>query len=221
MPAKIIVFCTPKGGAGKTTLAFNLAATFKKKTLLIDADPQGSALKWADVAPEDSPLPMVVMAYTGDKIHREIQKQVAQYDIIIVDTPPSALAMAAVTRSALTAADLVVVPVIPSPLDIWEAVAISTLLEEINDLREASGVDPLVSRLLINKLKPRTTFGAEITDALDQVGIKILKTAVHEREAYKHAVLDGCSIHGVRGSGGKSASAEITELAREIQRIIR
>ena len=221
MPAKIIVFCTPKGGAGKTTIAFNVAATLKGKVLLLDADPQRSTLKWADAAPEDAPLPMVVMGYTGEKIHREIKKAVDQYHYILVDTPPSALAVSTVTRSALLAADLAVVPVIPSPLDIWEAVGIAELLSEINEIREAGGVESLKARLLINRLKSRTTFGREIKEALDNIGVPVLKTAIHEREAHKHAVLDGCSIHQVKGAGGRAASDEIQRLTRELIRIVR
>lgn len=220
MPAKIIVFCTPKGGAGKTTLAINIAATLRGKVLLLDADPQQSALKWANVAPDDSPLPMVVMGYTGDKIHRELQKVVDQYQYIIIDTPPSALAVASATRSALIAADLVLVPVIPSPVDIWEAMTTAALLAEINDIRESGQLPPLQARLLINKLKARTTFGAQINAALTQVGIPILNTAIREREAHKHAALDGCSVHKVKTSGAKPAAAEISQLTREIRHIV-
>jgi len=220
LPARILVFCTPKGGAGKTTLAVNIAASLKGNVLLLDADPQRSALKWADAAPEDVPLPMVVMGYDGDKIHRQLKKVVDQFNYILVDTPPSALAISTVTRSALLAGDLALVPVIPSPLDIWEAANIARLLGEINEMRESSGVSALEGRLLINKLKARTTFGTEVKEALDKIEIPTLQTAIHEREAYKHAVLDGCSVHGVKGAGGKAASEEIRSLTAEIITIV-
>jgi chromosome partitioning protein len=210
------MFCTSKGGAGKTTLALNIAATLSGKVLLLDADPQQSAVKWADAAPEESPLPMAVMGYTGDKIHREIKKVMEEYQYIIVDTPPSALAVSTVTRSVLLAADLAIIPVIPSPLDIWKAVRIASLVMEINELRQAGQVKPLHARLLINRLKPRTSFGTEINDALKGIGVAVCATAVHEREAYKHAALDGTSVHHVRGAGGQAASADIKELAQEI-----
>lgn len=216
MPARTIVFCTSKGGAGKTTLAVNVAATLAGKVLLLDADPQQSAVKWADAAPEESPLPMAVMGYTGDKIHREIKKVMEEYDYILVDTPPSALAVSTVTRSALLAADLAIIPVIPSPLDIWEAVRIANLVTELNELRQAGQVKPLAARLLINRLKARTAFGAEINEALKGIGLPVCATAVHEREAYKHAALDGTSVHHVRGVGGQAASEEIKTVTQEI-----
>ena len=213
---QVLVFGTSKGGAGKTTLAVNVAASLPGKVLLLDADPQQSAVKWADSASDGVSLPMSVMAYSGERIHREVQKLLEEFDWIVIDTPPSALAVSTVTRSALLAADLAVVPVIPSPLDIWEAMSIRDLLDEINDLREGARVERLETRLLINRLKPRTTFGAEISDALDNISIPVCETSIREREAYKHAALDGCSVHQVKGKGGRSASEEIFHLTREL-----
>ena len=220
MPAKILVFCNKKGGPGKTTLAMNIGATLAEnaKVLVIDADSQQSAVKWADAANEDSPLPMVVMGYYQKKVHQAIKKVADQYDYILVDTPPSSLAVSTITRSALIVADLAIVPVAPSPLDVWETMSISELLAEINEIREAGGVNPLQARLVVNKLKTRTTLGAEIKDALDNLGIPVLDTSVHERECYKHAVLDGCSIYTLKAAGasGKAAAKEIRALTQEI-----
>jgi len=94
------------------------------------------------------------------------------------------------------------------------------LIAEINELRESGGVEPLAARLCVNRLKPQTTFGKDVRGALEDVGLPVLKTAVHEREAYKHAVLDGCSVHGVRGAGGRAAAEEIDQLAKELSRIV-
>jgi chromosome partitioning protein len=221
--AKIIVVCNKKGGPGKTTVILNLSASLagKGSVLVIDADPQQSAVKWADSAEEDDPLPMAVMGYTQEKVHQAIRKVIDQYDYILVDTPPSSLAVSTITRSALLVADLAVVPVIPSPLDIWEAVSIGVLLEEINDLREGNGVDPLQCRLLINKMKSGTSLGAEIEGALKNINIPVLSSVLHEREAYKHAALDGTSVHSVKTNGGRAASKEIAQLTKEIVKIIR
>ncbi len=220
MPAKILVFCNKKGGPGKTTLAMNIGATLAQnaKVLVIDADPQQSAVKWADAADEDSSLPMVVMGYYQEKVHQAIKKVADQYDYLLVDTPPSSLAVSTITRSALIVADLAIVPVVPSPLDVWETISISELLAEVNEVREAGGVNPLQARLAVNKLKTRTTLGAEIKEALDNLGIPVLDTSVHERECYKHAVLDGCSIHTLKAAGasGKAAAKEIRALTQEI-----
>jgi cellulose biosynthesis protein BcsQ len=86
-----IVFTNIKGGSGKTTLALNVAASLKGSILLLDCDPQHSVVKWVDSAEE--PLSMVCVGYDGENPHREIQKMEGQYDHIIVDTPPSGLAV--------------------------------------------------------------------------------------------------------------------------------
>ena len=218
MPAKVIVLCNKKGGVGKSTLAINIGAALSKRgpVLVIDADPQQSATKWSDAAPEDSPLPMAVMGYPQEKVHHAIRRVVDQFDFILIDTPPSSLAVSTVTRSALLGADLALVPVIPSPLDIWEAVSISELLAEMNDIRETGGVDPLHGRLVVNRLKPRTTLGGDVAEALGQLDLPMLETSIHEREAYKHAVLDGCTVLDLKGSAGRAASDEIMGLTREV-----
>lgn len=224
MAAKIIVLCNKKGGPGKTTLAINIGATLAEKgeVILIDADPQQSAVKWNSSAPEDAPLPMTVMGYHQEKVHQAIRKVVDRYDYILVDTPPSSLAVSTITRSALIAADLVLVPVTPSPLDIWEAMTISELLEEINQMREGGKVEPLQAWIVINKLKSRTTLGAEVKAALGNIGIPVIKTVIHEREAYKHAVVDGCTVLNLKGGGdgAKAAAEEIRALVKEVVRII-
>jgi len=222
MPAKVLVLCNKKGGVGKSTLAVNVGAALAKKgkVLIIDADPQQSATKWNDAAPEDAPLPMAVMGYPQEKVHQAIRKVMDQFDYILVDTPPSSLAVSTITRSALLGADLALVPVIPSPLDIWEAISIAELLEEINEIRESGGVTLLKSRLVVNRLKARTTLGGEVVDALGNLNIPMLSTMVHEREAYKHAVVEGCTVHDLKGDAGRIASDEIIDLTREILKVL-
>ena len=214
MTAKIIVIATPKGGAGKTTVSINLGACLGD-ALLIDTDPSQSAVKWSDAA-EDGSLPLAVMGFTGTKVADAIRKVVERFKYILVDTPPSALSMGSPARSALLAADLVIVPVVPSPIDIREAVEITPFLDEINEIRKSGGVSALKARLLVNKLKSGTTFGAEIKEALQGVGIPVFKAVLHEREAHKHAALDGVSVLQIRGDAG----TEVEQLAAEVRRII-
>ena len=156
---------------------------------------------------------MVCMAYEGENPHREIQKVEGKYDYIIVDTPPSGLAASAVVRKVLMYADLAVIPCQPSPLDIRETVTIAQLIEEINDLRDH---DPLQSRIVINRLKPGTTFGKEVKAALESVGIPVCEAVICDREAHKHAALEGVSVHQIHTRGGRAASADITALTKEL-----
>jgi len=212
--AKVWVFANIKGGSGKTSLAINVGASLEGKVLLMDSDPQQSALKWLDAAEE--PLHMVCVGYTQSNIHREIQKVQGDYEYILVDTPPSALAASVVNKSALLVADLCIIPVTPSPLDIRESLSMAELVQEINVLRESSGIEPLQARMVINKLRSGTTFGQEITEALEHVGIRVCHSTVHEREAHKHAALHGTSVHQVQTPGGRAARKDITQLTQEL-----
>lgn len=212
----IIVICSPKGGCGKTTVAVNLAAVLGNATLL-DLDPSQSAVKWIDAA-EDR-LPIEVRGYLGQKPSGEIVDAAEEYEHVVVDTPPSALSMATTIRSALTVADLAIVPVIPSPIDIREAVTIAGFIAGVNDNRRDAGVEALQARLLVNRVRARTIFAAQIGEALEGVGLEVLKTMLSEREAHKHAALDGVAVHQVRG--GKKAAKEVDKLAKEVRRSIR
>ena len=222
MAAKIVVFCNVKGGPGKTTIAINVAATLamKFKVVVVDADPQQSAIKYDSEAPEEQSLPMPVLGYPEEKINHTLRKLIDDYDYIVVDTPPSGLAISNITRSALIPADLAVVPVLPSPMVIRETLPMSALFEEISDLRESAGASPLASRLLINRMDSRKGLSKQLPGALKNLLIKQMRATVRDREAFNHAALDGCSVHDTRASGWKEASEDIHGLTKEIVRII-
>lgn len=222
MAAKIIVFCNVKGGPGKTTLAVNVAATLaqKHKVAVIDADPQQSAVKYDSDAPDGQGLPMPVVGYPEEKINHTLRKLINDYDYIVVDTPPSSLAISNITKSALIPADLAIVPVVPSPLGIRETLPMSALFAEINELRESADAAPLESRLVINRYDPRKSLSQQLPAALKNIPVKLLRTKIRDREAYNHAALDGCSVHETRASGWDDASEDIQKLTEEIRKII-
>ena len=223
MSAKIIVFCNVKGGPGKTTLTINTAATLAKKSrvVVIDADPQQSAVKYDTDAPDDMGLAMPVVGYPEEKINHTLRKLVDEYDFILVDTPPSGLAISSVTRSALIPADIAIVPVTPSPMVVREVLPMSALFEEINELRASADAPPLACRLLINQFDPRKAMSQQLPAALKNIPIPLLRTRIRDREAFNHAALDGCSVHDTRASGWKDASDDVAKLTKEIQKIVR
>jgi chromosome partitioning protein len=116
----IIAFLNQKGGVGKTTLALNLAgrwAALGRRVTVLDADPQASALDWAQARSHAGlPRAFAVMGLPRDTLHQEAPDLARGADHVVIDGPPR---VAALLRSALLAADLVVVPVQPSPLDGW------------------------------------------------------------------------------------------------------
>ena len=120
MPAKIIVAANQKGGCGKTTVALQFGGTLGRnghRVLIVDADPQGTATRWAASALDETPFPAHVagLAAAGGKVHREIKKYLESYDFILVDCPPAV--ESPVPQSVLLIADLALMPIIPSPAD--------------------------------------------------------------------------------------------------------
>lgn len=213
MTAKIICVCHQKGGAGKSTLTMQLAGTLglrQHKTLVVDADPQGTAIRWSASAADDKPFPAKVagMGAAGAKVHREVKKFADEYEFIIVDCPPAV--ESPVPESALLISDLALIPCIPSPPDIWAANGITGLITRISAVNEA-----LQSRLVINQTKERTVLARDVKELLDNFGIERAKTELGQREVYRHSALYGTTVHYF-GKQATDATAEIESLADEI-----
>ena len=148
----IIGVLNQKGGVGKTTLSVNIAAALARtgqRVLLIDADPQGSALDWA-AAREGDPL-FAVVGLPKPSIHKELSVVGEGYDHIVIDGPPRVTDLA---RSAIMASDVVLVPVQPSPYDIWAADEVVKLIQEASVFKEN-----LKSVFVINRKIANTAIG--------------------------------------------------------------
>jgi chromosome partitioning protein len=213
MAAKIIAVVNQKGGSGKTTLSMQLAGSLARRggrVLVVDADPQGTATRWAASAEDEKPFPasVVGLSAASAKVHREVRKFVDDYAYIIIDCPPAA--DSPVPQSALLVADLALVPVIPSPLDMWAAVGIREVIGNVGDINE-----DLKSRLVINQLQPNTTLAKESLEVLPEFGIDLCKTYMRQRQVYRQSAVFGQTVHDF-GSRASSAVEEVEALADEV-----
>ncbi|OYY93668.1 MAG: hypothetical protein B7Y41_10480 [Hydrogenophilales bacterium 28-61-23] len=219
MSAKIIAVVNQKGGAGKTTLAMLLAGSLAdrgKRVLVADADAQNTALHWSGMgAAMGVVFPAEVEDVSGEegKLHKALRKRSEEFDYIVIDSPPAAAA--SVTVSALRVAHLALVPVIPSPLDLWASVRIR---EAIVLARHKN--PELDARLVVNQLQLNTLLAREVLGMLPEFGIPMLAANLKSRTAYRQCAALGASIQSL-GSRAALAVMEVDALRREVEDLLR
>ncbi|MCF2134232.1 ParA family protein [Mycetohabitans sp. B5] len=218
MAAEIIAVTQQKGGVGKSTIAMHLGAAFherEKKVLVVDADGQNTLVHWSSAASEESgiPFPIVNLAEAGGQIHREIKKFVNDYDLIIVDCPPSITEK--VSGVVLLAASIAVVPTSSSPADYWSSVGLVKLIQQAQTMNE-----DLKAVFLLNKTEEKRMLTRELKRALEELGFPLLKTQIPTRECYKQAMALGQTVLQMSDRGAKLASAEIRACADEIAALL-
>lgn len=196
-----------KGGVGKTTLAIHLAAALalrRRKVLLIDADPQGSALAWATSRQAAALFPVV--AIPTKALHKETATHAAHYQDIVIDGPPRVNEIA---RSAILASDVVLIPVQPSPYDIWAAKEIVDLLAEASAFKEKQK-----SAFVINRKITNTAIGRDAAEALAGFGLHVLSSSITQRVAFAESAATGAVVMETDPNG--PAAVEINNLVDEV-----
>jgi chromosome partitioning protein len=187
VPARVIAIVNQKGGAGKTTISLNLAAALVEsggKVLLIDADPQHTATDWSAV--REKPPPFMLLGLPQPVLHRDVPTLAADYDYVVIDGPPRNYE---VTRSAIAAADLVLIPVQPSGADFWASRETVKLAEEAHAFKETQK-----SVLVVSRRKGQTALGRDIREALTSFNLPLLQADVPDRIAYAEVMTAGTTM---------------------------
>lgn len=205
----IIGVLNQKGGVGKTTLSLNLAAAYATsgyRVLLVDADPQGSSLRWSSArAEETSPLfPVVGMAKPS--LSRELPELARDYDMVVIDGAPR---VSELGRAAIMASDLILMPVQPSPFDIWATEDTVQLIKEAQQFKPK-----LKAAFVINRKITNTAIGRDVVDAFTEAAFPVLATQVCQRVIYAESAVQGLSV--IEAAPGSEATREVKSLAEAV-----
>lgn len=208
MAGKVITVAQHKGGAGKTTLAAQLAAALDQagaKVMTLDVDPQGSLTQWQATRAEKLGRKNKIghLQLQGWKVMRELNRMIHENEFVIIDTPPHAESEASI---AIRNADLVLLPIQPSPLDIWASgPTLQLVLQEKRPLQ-----------LVLNRVPPRARLNDVIMNKLDKMQIQVSRQTLGNRVAYSASIMDGLGV--VESDPRGTAAQEIKALTGEILR---
>jgi chromosome partitioning protein len=206
MTAKIITIAQQKGGAGKTTLAAHLALAWSQssRVAVIDIDPQASLAAWFRLRQErlGALAPGIeVAALGGWRVAKEVERQAKRHDVVIIDTAPHAETEA---RIAVRAASLVLVPVQPSPMDVWAT----------RPTLELARQERVPALLVLNRVPARANLTELMASALQGLGAPIAAAQIGNRVALAAALAEGRGI--VEAAPTSRAADEVVALAKEV-----
>ncbi|MBN7329467.1 AAA family ATPase [Mycobacteroides abscessus subsp. abscessus] len=213
MPPTVFNFQNQKGGPGKTTGAINFAGEMAlrgKRVLFIDTDPQGTALDWA-AARTAAGLPALfsVIGYPRVGLHKEIHHLSQGYDIVVIDNPARATD---IPRSNILAADVVVIPVQPSPADIWATNEVLKLLEEASAFKEN-----IISAFLVSRRIVGTSLGRTVRESLEGRGPMLLDATIGQRVVYAESFITGQVVKEIEPDS--VAAEEISTMTDELAKL--
>jgi chromosome partitioning protein len=209
MAGTVITIAQQKGGAGKTTLAAHLAIAWTgqgRNVALVDIDPQGSLAAWHALRTErlgDGKTGLDFAAITGWRTAAEVERRARDHDIVVIDSPPHAETEA---KLAIRAAHLVVMPVQPSPMDVWAT-------QPTLDLARQERVKVL---LVLNRVPSRANLTEAMLAKLADLGAAVADSRIGNRVALATSLAEGLGI--TEAAPSSRAAEEIVAAAEEIMR---
>ena len=204
MVAKVITVAQQKGGAGKTTMATHLAVAWassgKRRVAVVDIDPQGSLSHWykvREVRLGEDGTNLTFAAISGWRVRSELDRLKHTHDLIVIDSPPHTDAEA---RTAIRAADLVVIPLQPSPMDVWATSATIQICKQ----------ERVPVKMVLNRVHPQ----AKLTEALSGDMIGLTANRFGNRVIFAGALMHGLGV--TEAQPNSIAADEVRALAKEI-----
>lgn len=200
-----------KGGAGKTTLAAHLAAHWAGRglrTAAVDIDPQGSFALWTELrmaARGHEGLGFAFAKLSGWRLPSELDRLAREHDIVVVDSAPHALTD---SRTAIRQAHLVLVPVQPSPVDLWATAPTLALARE--ERRPAM--------LVINRMPPRSTLATDMVEKLNALEAGVCRVALGNRTAYAASL--GAGLGVTEAEPGSVAARELAAAGDDVLAVL-
>src|SRR3954468_17632600 len=203
----IVGVLSQKGGVGKTSIAINTAATPPlpgQRVLRADADAQRGPRRWSSARDRDPLFPVVGMAKPS--LHRDLPAMAKDYDVVVIDGAPRVNELG---RSAILASDTILIPVQPSPYDVWAAALTVQLIREAQQFRER-----LTAAFVINRRIVNTAIGRDVASILDQFGLPVLPGHLCQRVVYAESASQGLSVAELAPQS--EAAREVTALVSSI-----
>jgi chromosome partitioning protein len=200
--AVIITVAQQKGGTGKSTLAANLAAAMapSRKVALLDIDPQHSLARWHALRP-GSAAKLALSDVSGWRLSGELDKLKRGHDVVVIDSPPQVDTDA---RLAIRGADLVLIPVQPSPPDLWAAEGTLKL----------AGAERRRAAMVLNRVPPTGKLREAMTAQLKESGAPLLASAIGNRTGFASAFAEGLGV--TEASPRSTAANELRALLAEL-----
>jgi chromosome partitioning protein len=210
----VIAFVNQKGGCAKSTTAVHFAQWLvrqRHQAVLVDADAQGSSSIWLESLERKIPFEV---AQTPRKLNDRIPKLTSQYKYVVVDGPAG---LSEATKAILAQANLAIIPCQPSGVDLRSAKDAIQLIQEAQAQRRGL---PKVAIFLSRAVKG-TRLKDEALESLGKIGIPLLQTAIHQRQAVADTFGQEATVWDLLGNAAAEAAAEFDDLFQEIMKMSR